>query len=307
MMMILIPWFAIDRTVPSKTKIHVNMIRSNDSLENEERQFTKILSRTELKRLRWRKIGGPGITPTSNNYINGTDTNHKPQEQSFFSLLFSCCYAKSDIKVSHNDAKNIETHDKAAEVLKIEEGKEGKAKRFISQARLKKAKQEEKDTFDSDYDGSSISSFPEFDLSRQLLIQNIINERKMKRAAHKEMLQSQGVVNVVAVNSGPPKELIPPGYMLSDEPPEMTPQYLIYKNIMYLWEDVNPRAVGWFFGMINNVSKVSGCNYNIKYDRADTRNVYVDGVKNVNLTLFGDNAYGKRWVIVAKTSKKTIT
>ena len=105
--MILIPWFAIDRTVPSKTKIHVNMIRSNDSLENEERQFTKILSRTELKRLRWRKIGGPGITPTSNNYINGTDTNHKPQEQSFFSSLFSCCYAKSDIKVSHNDAKNI--------------------------------------------------------------------------------------------------------------------------------------------------------------------------------------------------------
>ena len=125
----------------------------------------------------------------------------------------------------------------------------------------------------------------------------------MKRASQKQLLESQGVVDVVAVNSGPPKDLIPPGYVLSNEPPVMTPQYLTYKYVMFLWEDVHPRAVGWFLGMINGVSKVSGCNYNIKYDRVDTKNVYVDGVKNVNLTLFGDNAYGKRWVIVVKTTK----
>eukprot|EP01036_Dinobryon_divergens_P022689 gene22688-30971_t len=305
--MLLLQLFAIDRTAPSKSKIHVHKISSNIVTDTEERQFTKILSRTELKRLRWQKIGGPGVSTTfTNDYNNESSKTDKNQHRSFFSLLFCCFYDTVDLRDSgHGDVKNIEKDDKATELIKTEvEIEEAKAKRFVSQSRLMRGKQEEKDSFDADFDcNSSLSSFPEFDLSQQRLIQNIINERKMKRAAHKELQQSQGVVDVVVINSGPPKDLIPPGYVLSSEPPEMTPQSLIYKNVMYLWEDVHPRAVGWFFGMINGVSKVSGCNYNIKYDRADTKNVYVDGVKNVNLTLFGDNAYGKRWVIVVKTSK----
>lgn len=305
--MVLIELFAIDRTAPSKSKIHISKISSNVSSDNEERQFTKILSRTELKRLRWQKIGGPGVSTAFNNdYTDEKSGTDERRHRSFIGLLFSCFYYNNaDSSISHHDdAKTIDKDDKAIDVVKIVEVEDVKAKRFISQSRLKRAKQEEKDNFDADFDcNSSLSSFPEFDLSQQRLIQNIINERKSKRAAQKELQQSQGVVDVVVINSGPPKDLIPLGYVLSNEPPEMNPQSLIYKNVMYLWEGVHPRAVGWFLGMINGVSKVSGCNYNIKYDRADTKNVYVDGVKNVNLTLFGDNAYGKRWVIVVKTSK----
>jgi hypothetical protein len=40
----------------------------------------------------------------------------------------------------------------------------------------------------------------------------------------------------------------------------------------------------------------------VKYDKFYTKNVYVDGIKNCNLKLEGDNAYGKRWVTLDKVS-----
>ncbi len=57
---------------------------------------------------------------------------------------------------------------------------------------------------------------------------------------------------------------------------------------------------GWFLGSISGPSKMKNCNFNVKYDRSETGNLFVDGVENMNLTLCGANAYGRRWVLVHK-------
>lgn len=124
------------------------------------------------------------------------------------------------------------------------------------------------------------------------------------RKAKKQQLREDGVVDVVAINSGPGLDQVPKGYKLNETVPQLTPEELTGKRVMYLWDktlsiDDNPRGlVGWYIGSIAGPSRMKGCNFNIKYDRAETLSIFVDGIKNVNLTLSGNNAYGRRWVIL---------
>ena len=89
--------------------------------------------------------------------------------------------------------------------------------------------------------------------------------------------------------------------------PELTPEALLHKRVMYLWND--PKKVKlhdrWFFGTISSESRVEGFNFNIKYDQFETGTVFVNGIENCDLTMSGENAYGRRWVLLIEDSSQS--
>lgn len=166
--------------------------------------------------------------------------------------------------------------------------------------RLKQVGPEE----DNDSDGSSLASDHVksiFDVNKsdQIKRNALKFTRKSARADKRNKFIAAGGLDVVALNSDPPSKLLPDGYEVSPVVPNITPEVLVYRKIMYLWEG-NPQAEGWFPGLICSTSRTAGCNFNIKYDRAQTKNLFVDGIQNVSLSLEGMNAYGRRWVILKK-------
>ena len=60
--------------------------------------------------------------------------------------------------------------------------------------------------------------------------------------------------------------------------------------------------IGWYIGTIVGISEQSEYNYRIKYDRKETKSIFVDGIQPVYLSLSGVNAYGRRWVLLQKST-----
>lgn len=137
-------------------------------------------------------------------------------------------------------------------------------------------------------------SLLDIDGLRQERVNELLAERIEDRKKKKDELKSANKLDSVAVNSGPPPEFWPEGYRPSSVVPKIDDS-LVKKKIMYLWEG-NRQSAGWHLGSISGVSRKSGCNYSVKYDRWITKNVFVDGVANYMLSLVGDDAYGRRWV-----------
>jgi hypothetical protein len=256
------------------------------------------LSNTDKKRLKMRRINNMFQSKT----ILVNDIQEASENNNWLFGFFCCCGSRSSSQkpnqVSKHNIINYPIEDCSPS-----------PKRFLSNDRLKKlqSKQitsdsEENESIGSsyEYNPNSPTSFLDIETQRMIRTEQIIIDRKKKRVDKKLSMIQNGSIDVVAVNSGPPPHLIPPGYKLSEVVPKINEESLLLRKVMYLWDGDKKKAEGWFFGLISSRSKLKGCNFNIKYDRLDTKNVFVDGIRNVNLTLDGDNAYGKRWVILLK-------
>ena len=146
-----------------------------------------------------------------------------------------------------------------------------------------------------------------FDLDRTERRKETLAWRKSVREKKKMKKLRQGEIDTIALNSGPLPSLIPPGYVQSQNIPiELIPANLLKRKIFYRWEGDAVKAQGWFIGTICAPSKSEGFNFNIKYDKFVTMNHYVDGIHKVNLSLSGNNAYGRRWVLLDRVDSTVI-
>lgn len=144
-------------------------------------------------------------------------------------------------------------------------------------------------------DGASL-----LDLDPSVKTKLVLQQRKDRRRELHLDRAERGEVDVVAINSGPPVQVIPSGFEPTDKIPRLNIEDLQFQRIMFLWEE--KEANGWYNGTVSGVSRKKDCNFSVKYDKFESKNVYVDGIKNYNLTMSGDNAYGKRWIVLKKKS-----
>lgn len=130
--------------------------------------------------------------------------------------------------------------------------------------------------------------------------ETIIERRRRIREEIRSEAIARGEMDVVELNSGPPADKLPIGYKMIEFIPNLSPEFLIYKRVLYKWE-IAKKPQGWFLGTIVSSSKVPAANFNIKYDRAETGTVFVDGVHAVLLSMEGLQAYGRKWVVLEWT------
>lgn len=140
-----------------------------------------------------------------------------------------------------------------------------------------------------------------------------LNEAKKKRVAaimeNRKLRKDPGEqssVNVIALNAGPPTNMTPTGYQLVPQtlgPELLNPAVLVYKRILYLWDGSVGNIKGWYPGTVVGTSEQTGYNFRIKYDREETKSIFVDGIQPVFLSLSGENAFGRRWVAIQKVNK----
>lgn len=69
---------------------------------------------------------------------------------------------------------------------------------------------------------------------------------------------------------------------------------------MYLVDDSSNDIHGWFYGSIAILSKRPGFNYKVKYDKGITNTRHVDGIVDTLLSFEGNQAYGRRWVLLER-------
>lgn len=201
-----------------------------------------------------------------------------------------------------------------SESFDSEGGAEGegssKSKRFISLDRLQrkearsqliKVKEEVVEDVPEEeeevvYD--NVVSLLSLAVAKKKRIADIMENRKTRKCPGET-----AVVDVVALNAGPPMKLIPTGYELVSQTlgaALITPDLLLYKRILYLWDGSIGNIKGWFVGTVVGISENSGYNFRIKYDREETKSIFVDGIQPVYLSLSGENAFGRRWVAMQK-------
>jgi hypothetical protein len=189
-----------------------------------------------------------------------------------------------------------------------------KSKRFISQDRLQRkearmllmkptvveedleAEVEEEVVFDSTVSLLSLA------MAKRKRVAEIMMGRKQRKDP------ARNAVDVVGLNAGPSLAMVPQGYELVSQelgPALLTPEVLIYKRILYLWDGSVGNISGWYVGTIVGTSEQAGFNYRIKYDRAETKSIFVDGIQPVFLALEGENAFGRRWVVMQKKGSAT--
>lgn len=185
-----------------------------------------------------------------------------------------------------------------------------KSKRFISQDRLqrkearmllvrpKSAVVEEEVESEEEEERDNVVSLLSLAAAKKKRIAEIMESRKVRKGPGES-----SAVDVVALNAGPPSELIPLGYELVSQelgPALITPEVLLYKRILYLWNGEQGNIFGWHIGTIVGISENAGFNYRIKYDREETKSIFVDGIQPVFLSLSGEQAHGRRWVALQK-------
>ena len=118
------------------------------------------------------------------------------------------------------------------------------------------------------------------------------------RAKLKQRAAENGEIDVLAVNAGPPPSAIRNGYKLAEVLPTALDDSLCRRKIMYLIDDNFNNVHGWFYGSIAIRSKKPGCNYKVKYDKGFTNTRHVDGIVDTLLSFQGEEAYGRRWVLL---------
>lgn len=151
----------------------------------------------------------------------------------------------------------------------------------------------EEEEYDDEINNNNLNVF---NFNNNILINrlNIIEKLKQKR------IDNESFEKNTKINSGPLPEEVPDGY----KPiyvPQFTDEYIIYKRILYKFNTKSTK--GWYLGTVVARSKKENCNYKIKYDRAETKTVFVDGVRNVKIELSGDQGYGKKWILVEPISQ----
>lgn len=138
-------------------------------------------------------------------------------------------------------------------------------------------------------------------VAKKKRVAEIMENRKLRKGP------GEATVDVIALNAGPSAEMIPQGYELVPQtfgPSLVDPDVLIYKRILYLWDGSVSNIKGWFLGTVVGISENAGYNFRIKYDREETKSIFVDGIQPVFLSLSGENAFGRRWVALQKIGKE---
>ena len=135
-----------------------------------------------------------------------------------------------------------------------------------------------------------------FDLDPEERGRNIVQHRLESRQVIKEKWMDDGVQDVVLENSGPPLTVIPEGYTVRELTPELTQEALQHHRVMVQFDE--RRAKGWFMGTVSGYTKRPGFNFNVKFDKADTGSIDIDGIKACQLFESGEFAYGRWWCVL---------
>jgi len=225
-----------------------------------------------------------------------------------------------DIEMANSGITGVKEEDYQSTEQSGNSSMNQKSKRFLSADRqqrfearkllIKSKSVEEKEDIEEEEDleeQDQVVSLLTIAEAQKSKIGEILEGRKDRRVAWKENQNGVGSHNVVALNAGPPQNLIPHGYKLVSQelgPNLLLPEVLVYKRILYLWEGKERKEKGWFLGTIVGTSDMREYNYRVKYDREETKTIFVDGIDPVMLTLHGENAYGRRWVALEKIDPK---
>jgi hypothetical protein len=188
-----------------------------------------------------------------------------------------------------------------------------KSKRFLSQDRLQRAEARKLLVKQKSIPAVEIEIKPEektenvsslLDIESQITTkqQEIIASRKLKHSLYKASLKQQNpdYVDSIIVNAGPLPHELPSGYKMVHFIPDNLPETLLWKRCLYKIDGEKEKVNGWFLGTIGSVSKAENSNYLVKYDRKETKSLFVDGFRAVMLDLSGADGYGRKWILVEK-------
>jgi hypothetical protein len=191
---------------------------------------------------------------------------------------------------------------------------EDRPKRFISQDRLdrqaarklliesQKKRVEEEVIEIEEKVQENILSILDLETMTEEKVKTILDVKKSRRKERHQERIEKGEIDTLKLNGGPSPDQVPEGYKVIEFIPNYSPENIVLKRILYLWEktDKKYRPTGWFIGTVVGTSVQKGYNFNIKYDRAETKSIWIDGMHPVLLTFEGESAYGRRWVILEK-------
>lgn len=102
--------------------------------------------------------------------------------------------------------------------------------------------------------------------------------------------------DVVLDNAGPSAAILPPGWLADPLMPlPLHIDQMNHRRCMVVFNE--PKAKGWFFGTVSGTTRRKGYNYSVKFDKAETASIEIDGIKSVNFSDSGEFAYGRGWVL----------
>jgi len=135
-----------------------------------------------------------------------------------------------------------------------------------------------------------------FDIDPDLKTRAAIDDRLDVRFLGKQEAVRAGERDVVLENAGPSAAVLPPGWLADPLMPlPLHIDQLIHRRCMVLFNE--SKAKGWFFGAVSGESRRQGYNYSVKFDKQETANIEIDGIKSVNFSASGEFAYGRGWVL----------
>ena len=136
-----------------------------------------------------------------------------------------------------------------------------------------------------------------FDIDPDAKTRGIVNARLDDRLRDKQAHIAAGGIDVVIANSGPSSASLPKGWLAEPlMPPVMDIEAINHRKCMVVFNE--PKATGWYLGTICGVSRRPGYNYTVKFDKAETASIDIDGIKSVIFDAQGDHAYGRHWVLL---------
>ena len=109
-------------------------------------------------------------------------------------------------------------------------------------------------------------------------------------------LVEEGLMDCVTMNSGPPSTIIPKGKRVAPLIPELKEEVLKHRRIM-IWMEEN-KSKGWFPGVVSGATKRKGYDFTVKFDKAETASIDIDGIKSCKMTANGEHGYGRSWAIL---------
>ena len=142
-------------------------------------------------------------------------------------------------------------------------------------------------------DPSTISLF---DIDPRAKGRQIAEKRLEERMDLKMELVEEGQMDCVTLNSGPPITLIPEGKRVVPLIPELKAEVLQHRRIM-IWMEEN-KSKGWYLGIVSGATKRPGYDFTVKFDKAETASIDIDGIKSCKMTANGEHGYGKAWVLL---------
>jgi len=219
----------------------------------------------------------------------------KKRNSSRFSFGFS---SKSE-SLDSDGAAEVEGSTRSKRFISIDRLQRKEARSMLVKPKAAMVEEEVEEEEEIEYD--NVVSLLSLNEAKKKRVAAIMENRKLRKEPGEHT-----ALDVIALNAGPPMEMIPVGYQLVPQtlgPELLNPAVLVYKRILYLWDGSVGNIVGWYPGTVVGISEQTGYNFRIKYDREETKSIFVDGIQPVFLSLSGENAFGRRWVAIQKIGK----